>query len=57
MKRDHIHVVTEGIALGGEYDAIRMWLYGVRGKSIVSHQSQTSEFQKNTNRPREWRVG
>ncbi len=38
MKRDLIHVVTEGIALGGEYDTIRMWLYGVTGKSIVSHQ-------------------
>jgi hypothetical protein len=24
MKRDNIHVVTEGIALGGKYDAIRM---------------------------------
>ena len=24
MKRDNIHVVTEGIALGGEYDAIGM---------------------------------
>ena len=43
MKRDNIHVVTEGIALGGEYDAIRMWLYGVMGKSIVSHQSVTSQ--------------
>ncbi len=43
MKRDNINVVTEGIALGGEYDAIRMWLYGVTGKSIVSHQSVTSQ--------------
>ncbi len=43
MKRDNIHVVTEGIALGGEYDAIRMWLYGVTGKSIVSHHSVTSQ--------------
>jgi hypothetical protein len=42
-KRDNIHVVAEGIALGGEYDAIRMWLYGVTGKSIVSHQSVTSQ--------------
>jgi hypothetical protein len=42
MKRDNIHVVTEGIALGGEYDTFRMWLYGVTGKSIVSHQSVTS---------------
>jgi hypothetical protein len=37
MNRDNIHVVTEGIALGREYDAIRMWLYGITGKSIVSH--------------------
>ncbi len=43
MKRDNIHVVTEGIALGGEYDAIRTWLYGVTGKSIVIHQSVTSQ--------------
>jgi hypothetical protein len=43
MKRDNIHVVTEGIALGGEYDTIRMWLYGFTGKSIVSHQSVTSQ--------------
>ncbi len=28
MKRDNIQVVTEGIALGGEYEAIRMCLYG-----------------------------
>jgi hypothetical protein len=37
MKRDHIHVVTEGIVLGGDYDTIRMWLYGITGKSLVSH--------------------
>jgi hypothetical protein len=37
MKRDNIQVMTEGIALGGEYGAIRTWLYGVTGKSIVSH--------------------
>jgi hypothetical protein len=43
MKRDNIYVVTEGIALGGEYDAIRMWLYGVTGKSIVRHQSVNSQ--------------
>jgi hypothetical protein len=43
MKRDNIHVVTEGTALGGEYDSIRMWLYGITGKSIVSHQSVTSQ--------------
>ncbi len=49
MKRDNIHVVTEGIALGGEYDAIRMWSYGVTGKSIVSHQSVTRQsLVKNT---------
>jgi hypothetical protein len=35
--------VTEGITLGGEYDTIRMWLYGVTGKSIVSHQSVNSQ--------------
>ncbi len=43
MKRDNVHAVTEGIALGGGYDTIRMWLYGVTGKSIVSHQSVTSQ--------------
>jgi hypothetical protein len=43
MKRYNIHVLTEGIALGGEYEAIKMWLYGVTGKSIVSHQSVTSQ--------------
>ena len=49
IKRDNIQVVTEGIALGGEYDAIRMWFYGVTGKSIVSHQSVTSQsLVKNT---------
>ncbi len=40
MKRDHIHVVTVGIALGGEHDAIRMWLWGywqVNSQSPVSH--------------------
>ena len=38
IKRYNIHVVTEGIALGGEYDTIRMWLCWVMGKSSpVSH--------------------
>jgi hypothetical protein len=37
IKRDNMHVVIKGIALGGEYDAIRMQSYGVTGKSIVSH--------------------
>jgi hypothetical protein len=39
-----MHVVTEGIALGGKYDVIRIWLHGVMGKSIVSHQSFTSQL-------------
>jgi hypothetical protein len=43
MKRDNTHVVNEDIVLGGEYDAIRMWLYGVTGKSIVTHQSVSSQ--------------
>ncbi len=47
MKWKNIHVVTKGITLGGEYDAIRMWLYGVAGKSIVCHQSVTSQKHQN----------
>jgi hypothetical protein len=43
MRRHNIQVVTKGIALGGEYDAIKTWLYGVTGKSIVSHQSVNSQ--------------